>query len=321
MDDGISIVICCYNSALRLPETLKHLSLQQVESDIKWEIIVVNNASSDDTSTVAVNEWNKLKCSKAELIVVDQLLPGLSYAREKGVCEAKYNYIIFCDDDNWLCDRYIQTAFDILNSDDLIAATGGYGEVVSNIELPDWFAKYAGGYAVGKRGIPSGYMPDYGLLIGAGLAFKKEQYIAAYSKLPTITTDRKGEELSSGGDAEICLRFLMMGFRLYYDESLVFKHFIPKERLTIDYRDKLFEGFGHSIIRLFPFLILVHIKDYKIYKVIFEVLKSVVKIPFSYFKIIKRWNYHQNITYLYLLTGWSFGNINQKCKKVRQTFY
>ncbi len=56
---GVSIIICCYNSERRLPETLAHLFTQQVSEDIPWEIIVVNNASSDATSRIAAQAFSR----------------------------------------------------------------------------------------------------------------------------------------------------------------------------------------------------------------------------------------------------------------------
>ena len=57
---GISIIICCYNSAKRLHETLKHLALQQVSDTIHWEVILVNNNSTDATTQIALEIWNGL---------------------------------------------------------------------------------------------------------------------------------------------------------------------------------------------------------------------------------------------------------------------
>lgn len=50
---GVSIVICCYNSASRLPETLQHIAEQEVAANISWEVIVVDNASTDNTQEIA----------------------------------------------------------------------------------------------------------------------------------------------------------------------------------------------------------------------------------------------------------------------------
>ncbi|MFZ4402312.1 MAG: glycosyltransferase family 2 protein, partial [Bacteroidales bacterium] len=132
---GVSIIVCCYNSAFRLPETLRHLAMQEVASDIPWEVIVVNNASTDDTSVVATKEWGKHLCNTA-FKVIDQPIQGLSAARKMGVEQAIYKYIIFCDDDNWLAPNYVQLAFEIMNDDPEIGVLGGQTEVVSTIQPP-----------------------------------------------------------------------------------------------------------------------------------------------------------------------------------------
>ena len=52
MASGISVIICCYNSSLRLDETLKHL-INQKTHGFNWELIVVDNASTDNTEAYA----------------------------------------------------------------------------------------------------------------------------------------------------------------------------------------------------------------------------------------------------------------------------
>jgi glycosyltransferase involved in cell wall biosynthesis len=61
---GVSIIVCCYNSAERLPETLKHLALLESNEDVNWELIIVDNNSSDTTIVVCKEE-----CKKFELAV------------------------------------------------------------------------------------------------------------------------------------------------------------------------------------------------------------------------------------------------------------
>jgi cellulose synthase/poly-beta-1,6-N-acetylglucosamine synthase-like glycosyltransferase len=55
---GVSVVICCYNSSQRLPQTLGHLLAQECEVDLPWEVIVVDNASTDGTAEVARSVWS-----------------------------------------------------------------------------------------------------------------------------------------------------------------------------------------------------------------------------------------------------------------------
>ena len=99
--DGISVIICCYNSSTLLPRTLEHLALQDVPENILWELIIVDNNSNDDTAEVARKEWEKYKID-IPFKVVYESNPGLSYARQKGVKEASFELLLFCDDDNWL---------------------------------------------------------------------------------------------------------------------------------------------------------------------------------------------------------------------------
>jgi glycosyltransferase involved in cell wall biosynthesis len=137
MDKGISVIICCYNSASRLPVTLKHLSQQNVDLVIPWEVIVVDNNSSDNTANIALSYWNASK-TNTPLRVIEEKMPGLSFARKKGIREAQYEYIIFCDDDNWLSDNYIQQAYNLMEQHHFAAAFGGQSEAVSDIPIPEW---------------------------------------------------------------------------------------------------------------------------------------------------------------------------------------
>jgi glycosyltransferase involved in cell wall biosynthesis len=249
---GVSVIICCYNSALRLPETIRHLARQNVSPGIPWEIIIVNNNSADDTKEVAHRELAGYDWGQARYKVVDEPRAGLSYAREKGVDEAAYNYLLFCDDDNWLDAGYLQTAYDFLEVHPGYAAVGGRSEAAfeEGVVAPDWFGDYQMGYAVGPQG-EEGDITARGYLWGAGVTFRKSVYKAVVNPaLPSLLTDRKGNELSSGGDSEMCLRFVIVGYRLYYTEKLTFAHFITENRLTIEYREKLWAGFLESAVIL-----------------------------------------------------------------------
>jgi hypothetical protein len=52
----VSVVICCHNSETLLPTTITHLKNQHVDGDLKWEALVIDNASTDNTALVARHE-------------------------------------------------------------------------------------------------------------------------------------------------------------------------------------------------------------------------------------------------------------------------
>jgi glycosyltransferase involved in cell wall biosynthesis len=265
--NGVSIVICCYNSARRLPETLKYLALQKVLPSIAWEVIIVDNASSDNTAGVAHQIWIQLECS-VPFRVVQEPTPGLSSAREKGVETAHYDFILFCDDDNWLSSNYVQLAFQIMESNTEIGVLGGHGVPYCEIEPPYWFKDFASDYATGQQSEASGdvtFTKSY--VYGAGAVYRHSALETLRKKgFKYFLSDRKGKSLTSGGDVELNHAMTLAGYKIWYEEQLVFQHFLPKERLTWEYMKRLHRGFGFSSSLLLPYLYLIRKKRKPAYK-------------------------------------------------------
>jgi glycosyltransferase involved in cell wall biosynthesis len=252
---GVSVIICCYNSALRLPETLRYLSLQKVPADIKWEVIIVNNLSADNTTQVAELEWAKHDINGASFKVVDQPVAGLSFAREKGLEEAGYDCLIFCDDDNWLFENYIESAYNLLEQWPDAGIIGGYGIPKPETDPPEWFATYSSHYATGPQsnhnGVIEGSSP---YVYGAGSVARK----SVLEQLKTIdfkpiATDRLNDKLSSGGDVEVCYAIKLLNHDIGYSNDLKFYHFIQKNRLTDQYLLNLVYQFGYCNILHRPY--------------------------------------------------------------------
>lgn len=239
MEQGISLIICCYNSSQRLPRTLHYLALQENLANVPYELIIVNNASIDNTSDIALEEWSKNGAPYPLKIVIEEQ-PGLSFAREKGISEAQYEYIIFCDDDNWLSPTYLKYTYEIMSTNASIGILGGRAEATSEGEFPCWFTTYQGNYAVGVLGLRSGDVSARGDIWGAGMVFRKSEYrLLRNLGFSNILSDRKGNALSGGGDTEICKWFLLLGKKLWYDERLSFKHYIEPRRLELSYIENL----------------------------------------------------------------------------------
>lgn len=311
---GISIILCCYNSSTRLPETLQNLAKQKLTNDISVEIILVNNASTDNTKEVSLYEWNKY-ATRFSLRIVDELKPGLIFARECGVKEAKYEYIIFCDDDNWLKPDYCQTAFELMENNPQIGALGGQGTAVSDVDFPEWFSDFEDSYAVGKQAEKSGNISDRAYVWGAGLITRKSLMVKAFDKnFPFLLMGRKENILLAGDDSEVCKRILLLGYNLFYNEKLHYQHYIPVNRLTWSYKKNMFLGFRNSIPILNKYdIILTEIKLKKITqikKIILLSLKAIKQLLFKWriteqlklnlaikFSILTKQNFLKDIEY------------------------
>lgn len=247
---GVSVVVCCHNSFARLPPTLEHLARQTSKGAVPWEVIVVDNCSSDETVALAKRLWPSN--SPAPLRVLTEPLQGLSNARRKGLIEANYDIVSFVDDDNWVCSDWIFLVEEVMRSDPQIGACGGPSEAVFESSPPAWFSSFSASYAVGTMSVTANDLTwTKGYLWGAGLTIRKR----AWQELRDCgfvqrLSDRTGSRLVSGGDMEICRALRLAGWKLYYDPRLNLRHFIPASRLRWDYLRGLRRGFGASSVEL-----------------------------------------------------------------------
>jgi len=231
-ESGISVLICCYNSSERLPKTLKHLALQEVPSHVNWEIILIDNASTDGTATVAEREWAQYGIQNINFTVLSEYTPGKNYAFNTGLHAARFEYILTCDDDNWLNPDYIALAYEIMKADAQVAALGGCGIFEPELPLTPEIEQLSHYFVNG----PQTWVSTEHWVYGAGSVYRKSiltDLIA--SGWQQITTGRKGKSLVCGEDVEICFMFYLTGHKIIADDNLQFRHFVPLKRQKIAY--------------------------------------------------------------------------------------
>ncbi|HEY2663111.1 MAG TPA: glycosyltransferase, partial [Candidatus Binataceae bacterium] len=152
---GVSVAICCHNGEKLLTPTLAHLKTQRVSAEVPWEVIVIDNASTDRTAEVAVECWKG--GAPAPLRIVREPRLGLSHARMRAFAEARHELVSFVDDDNWVAPDWVETASRAMSIDPGLGAILSVNRPVADRPLPDWFARYCGYYAAwafGKSSSP-----------------------------------------------------------------------------------------------------------------------------------------------------------------------
>jgi len=265
MSQGVSIIICCFNSAERLLPTLTHIAMQKVSNPILWEVILINNASTDTTVKTANEIWSQLN-SDISFRIINEEKPGLIFARQRGLAEARYEFVSFIDDDNWVEENWIEKVYEVFILDDKIGICGGSSKAFFENSMPDWFNEYEKNFAVGKQAYESGYIENTtGFLWGAGLSFRKSLWIELQKKgFRNLTIGREGKEITAGEDTELCYAFRLLGYRLYYREDLTLRHFMPAVRMNFSYVKKMFFGFGKSNMYLNCYRVLLNPGNFKI---------------------------------------------------------
>lgn len=248
---GVTVIICGYNSAKRLPETLAHVAQQIVPVDLDLDVIVMDNNSTDGMATVARKLW--IESGKPfPLLVMDEPKPGKVHALKRALRQTMKQYFIICDDDNWMAPDFVAKAYESMEAMPQVALMGGQSQVASDGPIPDWFEGFGKFYAVGQQAEQSGDITDeIGFVWGACSVVRREAYDEIKRRgFVAQLLGRIGKRQTGGEDTELGFEFRLQGYRIYYNDELHFKHFMPAGRLQWANFDKMVRGFALAELRL-----------------------------------------------------------------------
>ena len=140
MGKTLSIIIPCYNAEKTISKCLQSIfqSANKLSLDFTYEIIVINDGSSDQTLSI-INNVDGIK------VINHNKNLGLSSARNTGIQESDSKYIVFIDSDIVLSENWIHNMLTlIIKHDDIMGITG-------NLEArPENKNKTLDGYLFGK---------------------------------------------------------------------------------------------------------------------------------------------------------------------------
>jgi glycosyltransferase involved in cell wall biosynthesis len=245
---GVSVVIVTLNGKQRLWQTLEHLASQK-HIDFDWEVLLIDNNSSDGSAEFAQEFWNN-EDRNCSLRVFQEKKSGTMYARNAGFEQAKYRYVLFCDDDNSLSSNYVKTAFDYICTNPRIAAVGGKGipQFEAGIDIPDWVKPQLRFLGCGPQGDSTGDITQKkGCIYTAGAILDRLWIQKLYnSGFQPKLKGRDDSSLVAGEDTELTYALIATGGQLHYCEDMTFQHMIPAKRLTLDYFKRLYKAMGYS---------------------------------------------------------------------------
>ncbi|MFL6275730.1 MAG: glycosyltransferase [Blastocatellia bacterium] len=240
-DVDISAIVCTYNRSRLLAEALSHIVAQQADG-LRYEVIVVDNNSTDDTRQVVEGYAAASRCAVRYLSEHRQ---GVSYARNAAIAAARAPWLAFFDDDvmvarDWLLK--IKQRFDAHRDIDYVG-----GKVLPRWEVapPAWL-------------LPDNWAPiaaqDYGDelfvvdaettrgLISANLAIRRRALEAVGGFRTELQRVRDG--IGSMEDQELLERLAHAGFRGLYAPEIVVWADVPRTRMTRRYHRRWHRGHG-----------------------------------------------------------------------------
>ncbi|CAN1577229.1 WcaA Glycosyltransferases involved in cell wall biogenesis [Spirosomataceae bacterium] len=253
--NGISVIIACFNSENVISTTLKHLQNQKNTERIAWEVILVDNNSTDHTSATAKAIWDQNPIVPLNVLTEETI--GEAHARKKGILAAKYNILSIVDDDNWVAEDWIFKINSYFQNPEIgLVGCAGTGEFEEN--PPAWFSENQHAFAIGK--LYDGDftdITDYAIVPGAGLSLRKNVYDTLFKlNWKPFLEGRVGNKQSAGADSEMCYVTRLLDYKIYYSNLLHFKHFTAAHRISWDRLTRMTEGFGQADVFTLPYKIM-----------------------------------------------------------------
>ena len=223
----ITAVVCTYNRDKYLRKCILSLANQSLVTD-RYEIIVVDNASTDSTKKVC-DEFS----GHANFRYIYEPVQGLSRARNTGCNSAKSYYIGYLDDDAVADVQWLEKALWSFNN--LLPRPDGLTGPISldcETELPNWlegeFQVTLGKLDWGKECFTINY--DNEKIVGANCFFKKEilSHLGGFNE----NLGRKKKLLLSGEETQLQKKIEDSGGVIWYHPDVSVKHFVPIERTS-----------------------------------------------------------------------------------------
>lgn len=242
-----SVVICTFNGSKKLPTLLASLAAQAEVSNLDWEILVVDNNSNDNTSSVVesiIQGWNQ----KSPVRYLFEPKQGLAFARRCAVAKAQSPVIGFLDDDTIPDQHWVLEAVKFARQHPRAGAFGSEINPIFESPPPEGFERIAPLFAIVKRGdSPFIYAPQPGILpAGAGMVIRQAAWLAQVPETP-IVTGVSGTSLSSKGEDVETLSYIRDGgWEVWHNPSLKISHYLPTERLKPDYMVGLCRAVGRN---------------------------------------------------------------------------
>jgi glycosyltransferase involved in cell wall biosynthesis len=242
-----TVLICTYNRAAYLGDTLDSLAQTPADPGFSWDVLVVDNNSSDDTRAVVTSRVGRFPVPLRYLFEGRQ---GKSNALNAGMRDARAAIIVFTDDDVAVGPGWLAAAVSPLRERSDIDYTGGPVRPIWGAARPAWLdeAGNLGGTIAVKDhgGAPFVFEDERKTPLGVNMAVRRRLIERIGGFRPDL--GRNGKALLGQEQAEFFYRSRAAGAKGLYVPAMVLDHVVPASRLTRDYfrRWWYWKGVSHA---------------------------------------------------------------------------
>ena len=237
----ISFIICTYNRDKYIYECLRRLAENTRQEG--WEIVLVNNNSTDNTAAECERFVNDYHPANYRSFL--EACQGLSHARNRGIREAQGEWLVFLDDDAMVEKDYIAKLQVHLTQHPEAGAFGGQIEPFFEEGEPDWYSKWSMGFVSAiDRGAQVHVFPDNRFPIGANMGIRRE--VIEQVGMFDTALGRTANNLLAGEEKDLFSRIRKAGYKILYFPDIPVRHCIPAKRTTKAFIGQIGYGVGVS---------------------------------------------------------------------------
>ncbi|MGZ6898226.1 MAG: glycosyltransferase [Acidimicrobiia bacterium] len=213
--DGLdlSVVVAAHDAAATLPEQLDALTAQSWNGT--WEIVVVDNASTDDTAVVV-----RAAIERSPRVRLVPALDGSgpAYARNVGARSARGRALAFCDADDVVAPGWVAAVGDALAAHEFVCGPVEFAQL-----NPAWLAAVRG--STGTAGAAR-FEDRFPFASSCNLGVRRDRFLGLGGF---------DESLHVGEDIDLSMRLERLGVVLeYVPAALVHYRLRPTLRATFD---------------------------------------------------------------------------------------
>jgi glucosyl-dolichyl phosphate glucuronosyltransferase len=226
----LSVIIPTRNHAQLVSDLLDTLAVQ-VPVPFRWEVMVIDNGSTDQTEIITQEKISKLPI---EIRYIYESRPGLHNGRHRGALDAHGRYLAYLDDDVLLTPAWIHGLEKLMS---------GQAEAVVGRILPKWGARPPAwlitlirepGYLSLLDMGPEGFYIDPRFVYGDNF-FIPAQIVFDLNGFHPDSMPANQLRYRGDGEYALMMKFKEAGLRAWYDPVATVYHRIPRSRMSLDY--------------------------------------------------------------------------------------
>ena len=278
---SISMAVCTYNRCAMLKDAVQSLLEQSVlrDPDQIWEIIIVDNNSTDDTPAYL----KELSQTNPDIRCFIETSQGSAYTRSAAFNNARHDIIAYIDDDETADQDWAKEIIRVFAENDNVGCVGGpvLLEEQDKERIPKWFSKdmYS---IIGEVHLPvktTDYVEsmDGTGVVGGNMALSRA--VREYG-LSFPGVGRSGNLLLCDEDGLMARNISAAGFRVFLAPRAKATHKFLPERATVKHAVRYYKGMAYT--RYVPYKL-----PYYVICLFYRILSFPLMVLFSYRKRLK----------------------------------